>query len=447
MKRIQLYILLTVLSVNNIIGQNAENYHKTTDWWEVDTIIVYDTSGNMALYTYTYNDKGYLESCLIQHYMANQWETQSKVFYTYDARGNKLTEFATSKYSSDTSKRFYTYDNNNNLLTITSMYSKNIYQFANNNNLLSELYQSFDGDSNKLINSSLTTYEYNENNNCIKKLYEMWSNNQWNINTLTTYTYNMDNKETERLTQRVKNNQLENASRLTYIYDGNSNLLEQKSDNWSNNTWESSSRFTRTYDMNNNQLTDFAENYSYGTWFPNQYRAWTYDENNNMLTESKLKQWGNDWIEDVRYSWEYDEHSNAVSGLYQRLMVDSTWIKNYTPAHYVHYNNMQSKVFTNVFQGYKFTASYKKSEKNTGIITCKQSDIVVFPNPAQSQITITNTKNAEIQLYSIIGQEVLRSYGKEENTIVDIGFLPQGLYMLKVVKDGSSFVYKVVVRQ
>jgi hypothetical protein len=70
----------------------------------------------------------------------------------------------------------------------------------------------------------------------------------------------------------------------------------------------------------------------------------------------------------------------------------------------------------------------------------------IFPNPARSQFTITNTEHADIRLYNIVGQEVFSTYSKEENTVINIDFLPQGLYVLKVVKEGNSSVHKVVVK-
>ena len=69
----------------------------------------------------------------------------------------------------------------------------------------------------------------------------------------------------------------------------------------------------------------------------------------------------------------------------------------------------------------------------------------VFPNPARSQFTVTNTKNASLQLYNMVGQEILHTQSTEENTIINVSTLPQGLYMLKVVKDGAVKIYKVVI--
>ena len=68
----------------------------------------------------------------------------------------------------------------------------------------------------------------------------------------------------------------------------------------------------------------------------------------------------------------------------------------------------------------------------------------IFPNPAQTHFTITNTENADIYLYNIVGQEVLHIYGTEENTVINVNSLTQGVYLLKVVKEGNVSAHKVI---
>ena len=72
-------------------------------------------------------------------------------------------------------------------------------------------------------------------------------------------------------------------------------------------------------------------------------------------------------------------------------------------------------------------------------------DVNVYPNPTSGKFTVTNTENASLLLYNMVGQEVLRAYGKEENTVIDVNSLQQEVYVLKVVKDGVSSTHKVIV--
>jgi hypothetical protein len=67
----------------------------------------------------------------------------------------------------------------------------------------------------------------------------------------------------------------------------------------------------------------------------------------------------------------------------------------------------------------------------------------VYPNPTRGKFTITNTENAEIQLYNIVGQKVLHTDSKEENTVINVDFLPRGMYVLKVTKDRNLSVHKI----
>jgi len=74
-----------------------------------------------------------------------------------------------------------------------------------------------------------------------------------------------------------------------------------------------------------------------------------------------------------------------------------------------------------------------------------ETEIKVFPNPAQSQFTVTNTENANIYLYNILGQEVKQVVGKEENTTIYTDNLPAGMYILKVLKENRIVTKKVQV--
>jgi len=91
----------------------------------------------------------------------------------------------------------------------------------------------------------------------------------------------------------------------------------------------------------------------------------------------------------------------------------------------------------------QFTISLA-SETNS-IPNSLPEDGKIFPNPAQSQFTVTNTENTNLYLYNMVGQEILQMYSKEKNTVIHVDFLPQGVYMLKVTKDGISSMYRVVI--
>ena len=95
------------------------------------------------------------------------------------------------------------------------------------------------------------------------------------------------------------------------------------------------------------------------------------------------------------------------------------------------------------------TSTFYVVKNSVGIVEtqCIASLPQIFPNPTRSQFTVTHTEKANLYLYNIVGQEVLQTYSKEDNTIVNINFLPQGVYVLKVVKEGNVSVHKVIVSE
>jgi hypothetical protein len=73
------------------------------------------------------------------------------------------------------------------------------------------------------------------------------------------------------------------------------------------------------------------------------------------------------------------------------------------------------------------------------------NSVKIFPNPAKTQFTVTNAENSNLYLYNIVGQEVFSTYSKEENTVINVNTFPQGVYVLKGVKEGNVSVHKVVI--
>ena len=458
-------IIVSVLTINYAIAQ-------TTDWFELDTVKLYDTNGNIGIqHVYTYNSSGYLEFYLVQKWNTNasQLETLYWYSYMYDDRGNKLTEFYYLVGSSDTSKEFWTYDNNNNMLTyiiqatyytnrITYQYdaknncssvltqnwknndwentSKSMYQYDAKNNCSSVLTQSWK--NNDWENTSLGEYEYDGNNNQTKSVASRWTSGSWNPSNRILLIYNANDKLIETTTQ-LWNNEWKNISNFTRIYDKNGNKLEETNYTWKDTNWEAINIYTYTYDSNNNILTEILEKYNTydGMWYKNYRHIYTYDEYNNELTYIS-QGWYGEWRDDILYTWEYDEHSNAASGFVQQWKYNVGWTNYYTNSFTVLYNNMQSNVSAGGMQAHKFEASYKKIEKVGIASAVLNNQLRVYPNPTRGQLTIENLDmrypTSDIRLFDIVGKEIFVGQSDIGNrtTLLDISHLSSGLYFLKI---------------
>jgi hypothetical protein len=78
-----------------------------------------------------------------------------------------------------------------------------------------------------------------------------------------------------------------------------------------------------------------------------------------------------------------------------------------------------------------------------------ESQIILYPNPASTQITIstpptTSLKNTFLTIIDITGQEVLKYGLTQEQTVIDVSGLSQGVYFVKVSNDRTVKVGKFV---
>jgi len=77
-----------------------------------------------------------------------------------------------------------------------------------------------------------------------------------------------------------------------------------------------------------------------------------------------------------------------------------------------------------------------------------KSHFFIYPNPASTQITIstptTPPKNTFMTIYNLNGQALLSRQITEEQTVIDVGTLPQGIYFLKVADDRTVQVGKFI---
>lgn len=79
-------------------------------------------------------------------------------------------------------------------------------------------------------------------------------------------------------------------------------------------------------------------------------------------------------------------------------------------------------------------------QANLGIDDMVKNSFVVYPNPANTTITIKgdNIENEEIEMYNMLGQKVLHRSLIANESVVDISGLTNGIYSLYFVKSKTS---------
>jgi predicted small secreted protein len=79
-------------------------------------------------------------------------------------------------------------------------------------------------------------------------------------------------------------------------------------------------------------------------------------------------------------------------------------------------------------------------EANLGIDDVVKNNFIVYPNPANTTITIKgdNIENEEIEMYNMLGQKVLQRSLITNESVIDISGLTNGVYSLYFVKSITS---------
>ena len=91
------------------------------------------------------------------------------------------------------------------------------------------------------------------------------------------------------------------------------------------------------------------------------------------------------------------------------------------------------------------------AQSNTISVSGTFSDLValeeveIYPNPASNQITITNAQNSELYIYNIAGQLIKTIDNSDNKLDIDISNLADGLYTIKIVKDGIVLIKRIMI--
>jgi hypothetical protein len=114
---------------------------------------------------------------------------------------------------------------------------------------------------------------------------------------------------------------------------------------------------------------------------------------------------------------------------------------------FVNYTDKDGLYSDSVFWAGADTSTFRIVKNGVGIknLLTKQKDISIFPNPAQSQFTVTNAQDAMLRMYNILGQEVVSICSEGENAIINTNHLPRGLYVLKIEKENAILIRKVQI--
>ena len=69
------------------------------------------------------------------------------------------------------------------------------------------------------------------------------------------------------------------------------------------------------------------------------------------------------------------------------------------------------------------------------------SSVMLFPNPAAASVSFTGMENVRVQIFDLSGKMLSSVKNVSENQQIDISFLAEGLYIVRIF-DGKNSVTK-----
>ena len=95
------------------------------------------------------------------------------------------------------------------------------------------------------------------------------------------------------------------------------------------------------------------------------------------------------------------------------------------------------------------TTLYAKWTEIVGVYKVKidENNFILYPNPATNQVTLGGLQGGEIIIISDIkGQNLLTIKAANNSEILSISHLSQGIYLVRIVREGTNSVLKLVVK-
>lgn len=363
--------------------------------------------------TYTYDNMGrYSEE---RHWY---WDAQNGLRlagrttdYVYTASGNLLSLI---KQSYNNTTGWKTYERNN-------------YTYDLSENLLTVLYENFDSSAG-WVNDLRIERSYDSAGNTLSSIVENWNGTAWVLNNGLYFTYDTGG----HVLTRTTNDQY----RITYTYDGEGNPLSELSTHYEFGLWQADSRTLYLYSIQPGLPPIERWNQLWNGLIFKTYSRQTYSYNTTGDVTSSLYQYSNNsgWTNSDRYTYQYNDQRQETFFNYEEWK-NSAWAKHtryyYTYDDDYDLKNSRKEQWNNAW--YSIGSARYYYQNSTPVQTPLLADFELFPNPANTSVTLKGEDLWRSEIFDLQGHIVasFNAFGQVEKTI-QVGHLPVGKYFLRV---------------
>ena len=341
--------------------------------------------------------------------------------------------------------------------TYGSQYCTYYFYDENEFYLSEEVTQENDGDG--WYNSSRIQYDYGFSGEVIEMLGQEWDGSDWTDVVMASFSYEND-LLSEAIYQVNMGSGWENYMKEVYNYNGDESTVLYWE--WNGSTWSSSELYTYTYGNGtielviqymqggawqydehqlftlnfDDQVEEIIVQQWNGTSWDNSERT-TYAYEDQVFNNKDIEVWtGEGWGSQYHFTYDYDGNGNAILGECS-FFDGENWGDGDNDIEMAFGYSANS----NSYYGWRVEVEYVDL---TGLNESNQAvSFMLFPVPAENEITIQAEGFQKAEVYSLMGQKLMES----QHNRIDVGALSSGLYVIKVYDlEGNCATQRFVVK-
>ena len=261
-------------------------------------------------------------------------------------------------------------------------------------------------------------------------VYQFWSYGDWANDTKEVYNYSGD--VTTVLYWEWNGNNWSSSELYTYTRTGNT--IELVMQYMEGGAWQNEGKQTITLNFNERITEILEQEWDGATWVNDELTTYHYE--GDVFPSKTIQEWnGSAWEDNRLFTYEYDVNGNAKHGESKEKLGSQWMIADGDIEMFFGDGNKT------VYYGYIVDVEYvdltSVNENNA------TPGFLVYPVPAESEITIQAEGFQKAEIYSVTGQMLMESTSDKMN----VSLLGHGIYLLKVYDmDGNFAIQRFVVR-
>lgn len=263
-------------------------------------------------------------------------------------------------------------------------------------------------------------------------VYQEWEDGDWENDTKEVYTYNGD--VTTVLYWEWNGNNW--ASDELYTYTRTGNTIELVMQYMQGGAWQNDERQVFTLDFNERVTEILDQDWEGTSWVNDELTTYNYE--GDVFPSKTVKAWnGSSWVDHQKFEYTYDGNGNAVTGLSLQFGGGNDWLSHDSDIEMAFGNGEKSNEYYGMSVDVEYVDLTGVNEINAA------ANFVVYPVPADKEVTIEAEGFQKAEVYSVTGQKLMESLNEK----VNVSSLSQGVYLLKVYdREGNSQTQRIIVK-